>query len=179
MLLMSRRLTDYHIIPAGAIVRINLAWESSLDELKKHLDELTHYIFLDIPSGRKKPPNNTHRLEDILNIIETYNNIRYLGISQTENNEHLMPWIIQTPTRINVVPKIESMEGINNIKEICSVLREPKTIMLDHDDLFQDLCNSYDHPENMYEDWINPLIEVCNKMQVRVLRTAGIVFIDR
>ena len=175
---MSRHLTDYHIVPAGAIIRINLAWEPSLDALRKHLHELTHHVFLDIPIGRKKPPSHTYHMDEILDICNTYNNVRYLGISQVETSEQLMSWVVKTSDNINIVPKIESMVGINNIHEICKVLRKPKIIMLDHDDLFQDLCALYQHPEHMYEDWITPLIEKCDQMNVMVLRTAGIVFIN-
>ena len=193
MLLMSRHLTEYNIVPAGAVIRINLAWEPSLEKLEEHLDTLTHHVFLDIPFGRKKPPCNTYTTEDILHICEGYDSIRYLGVSQVEEQEQLMTWIVKAPSKINVVPKIESMQGIKNIESICNVLRTPKTIMLDHDDLFQDLCTqntvavplipgeTYGHidPSRMYEDWINPLISECDKMGVRVLRTAGVVFTER
>ena len=181
MLLMSRHLSDYHIVPAGAVIRINLAWEPSLDKLKAHLDEMTHHVFLDVPSGRTKPPSNRYSLSEIVQICERYENVKYLGISQVETDEQLMPWIVKTPERVNVVPKIESTAGVWNINTICKVLRGVKTIMLDHDDLFLDLCNQQSsgvRPERMYPDWIDPLLKACRDMNVRVLRTAGVVFLD-
>ncbi len=179
MLLMSRNLSEYNLVPAGAVIRINLAWEPSLGKLKAHLDELTHHVFLDVPSGRKKPPSNHYNLADIIQICEHYESVKYLGISQVEDDDHLMPWIVKTPERVNVVPKIESIRGTQNIESICDVLRGVKTIMLDHDDLFQDLCKSPSvDPGRMYTDWIDPLLRECADMNVRVLRTAGVVFID-
>ena len=180
MLLMSRHLTEYNIVPANAVIRINLAWEPSLEDLRIHLAELTHHVFLDIPSGRKKPPSNNHNMSDIFDICRDHSSIKYLGISQVEDPEQLMPWIVKTS--VNIVPKIESIKGIQNIEEVCKVLRKPSIIMLDHDDLFQNLCDNRSlsvEPSRMYEDWINPLLEKCKNIGVRVLKTAGIVFTEK
>ena len=46
-------------VPDDAILRINLAWVNHIDELKEILNKYNNYgIFLDLPIGRLKPPNN-------------------------------------------------------------------------------------------------------------------------
>ena len=48
-------------IPEGSIFRINLAWINTLDELKSILMKYEHSkIFMDLPIGRTKPPNNKY-----------------------------------------------------------------------------------------------------------------------
>jgi hypothetical protein len=176
---MSRHLTEYYIVPAGAVIRINLAWEESLTQLRRHLDELTHHVFLDVPCGRKKPPTNHYRIKQILNILQEYPAVRYLGISQVDSAEHLMAWIANVPEHVQIIPKIESMEGCKNIEDIIVSLKMPVTIMLDHDDLFSDLVSQGFDSSQLYTGWIEPLLRVCNNLNVKVLRTAGIVFTDR
>ena len=71
MRIFSQNLTNYDIsVPEGAIFRINLAWINSLDELrvllKKHASSK---IFLDLPMGRTKPPNNKYSFDDLITIL--------------------------------------------------------------------------------------------------------------
>jgi citrate lyase beta subunit len=176
---MSRHLTEYNIVPAGAVIRINLAWEPDEGQLKQHIEELTHHIFLDVPSGRIKPPNTHWEAEKVILIANAHQNIRYLGISNVEHSEQLMYWICKAPQRVNIVPKIETIKGVMNIEEICGVLKLPRTIMLDHDDLFADLLKNSKLPEILYTKFINPLVNFCTTHNVRLLRTAGVVFSDR
>lgn len=177
MLLMSRHLTEYHVVPPGAVVRINLAWETSLEQLRWHLDQLSHHVFLDIPVGRTKPPACSYPLSDIIEMVELYETIRYVGVSNVTEPEDLMQYI-KLPARVLVVPKIESVAGCGNIREIVKVLREPKTIMLDHDDLFHDMLTQGIAADRLYEDYVRPVGEFCGRNNVRLLRIAGVVFSD-
>ena len=119
-------------VPDDAILRINLAWVNHIDELKEILNKYNNYgIFLDLPIGRLKPPNNFYEFSDLLPIINSHNNIKYFAISNVNKPENLKPYISDIPKSVTLVPKIESLEGLNNIQEICEALGEEKIIMLD------------------------------------------------
>ena len=82
MRIFSQNMINYGIpLPENSILWINLAWINSLDELtvilKKHHSS---QIFLDLPIGRTKPPNNKYSFDNIISIIESNNNILFLLI---------------------------------------------------------------------------------------------------
>ena len=81
MLIISQNVTNYDIpINDDAIFRINLAWVDSIDELKQILEtQQNRKIFLDLPINRTKPPNNRYTLDEIIKIIELYDNIAYFS----------------------------------------------------------------------------------------------------
>ncbi len=82
------------------------------------------------------------------------------------------------PTRVNVIPKIESPQAINNINDICGELKnEKKIIMLDHDDLFSSIIRNNEDKEN-FPNYIKKLIDFCSQNNVSLLRTVGVVFSD-
>jgi len=185
MILISRHLTDYLDIPDFFIVRINLAWEHNLEELLNHISLINNPIFLDIPIGRKKPPNNTWNNSEIIQACIQEPLIQYLAISNVEcNNDYAQ---IQTDlvsaqihNRVCIVPKIESIKAVQNIDEIVTSLftMPQRTIMIDHDDLFSDMIKNSVDPSLLYTEYILPLVRKCKKYDVRVLRTAGVVFCD-
>ena len=74
MILISQNLVNYDIpIPKNAVFRINLAWVSSIDQLKELLTlHKKHDIFLDLPTNRTKPPNNRYTVEDLISIINSF-----------------------------------------------------------------------------------------------------------
>ena len=92
---------------------------------------------LGLPIGILKPPNNRYSLEEIVPIAKKFSNIHYFAISNVESKNDLQPFLDKLPSRINIVPKIESALAISNIDEICNALEtKNKIVMLDHDDLF-------------------------------------------
>jgi len=67
---------------------------------------------------------------------------------------------------------------ILNIDEITNVLNgEEKTVMLDHDDLFTKLMKNKES-ESKFKEYIQNLIDYCNKNNVILLRTIGVIFSD-
>ena len=77
-----------------------------------------------------------------------------------------------------IVPKIESPNAIDNIKEIFESLRGNKKIMmLDHDDLFSSIIKQ-NIDKNQFEIYIQRLDEFCKKNNVLLLRTVGVMFSD-
>jgi len=171
-------LTNYGIdVPSDAVFRINLAWINNLDDLKEILRKhKNHIIFLDLPINRTKPPSNSYSLEEIIHILIDFPNVKYLAVSNVETADDLKKYLQHIPKDLNIVPKIESPKGVNNIKEITDVLTsEQKMIMLDHDDLFSSLLKSNENPVQ-FKVYISNLTDFCEKNNIILLRTIGVVF---
>ena len=181
MLLISQNIKNHYNLefPDDVILRINLAWCNSLEELKEKLSNVKNAkFFLDLPQGRIKPPNNKYSLEEMIPILESNKQIRYFAISNVENKNDLQPFLDKLPDHINIVPKIESPNAILNIKEICDALKtEKKIVMLDHDDLFSSIIHN-NEDKNSFQKYIRKLIDFCEKEKISLLRTVGVVFSD-
>ena len=179
MLIVSQNLTNYDInLPNDVIYRINLAWINDLETLKNILEKhQNHKIFIDLPKNRTKPPNNKYSMEQIKPILKKYSNIKYLAISNVDSKEILSEFLHYLPDHIIAVPKIESPLGIKNIQEITDLLGNEKIVMLDHDDLYSSMLRSNDEPKN-FQKYIQSLIDFCNKTNVTLLRTVGVMFAD-
>ena len=179
MRIFSQNLMNYNIpIPEGSIFRINLAWINTLDELKTILKKYEYSkIFMDLPIGRTKPPNNKYSFDDLMPILNSNKNIQYFAISNVNSSQDLNFFIDKIPKHVSLVPKIESPEGISNIKDITDILKNKKIIMLDHDDLFSNLIKKKENPEKFKEYIIN-LTDFCQKNNITMLRTIGVIFSD-
>lgn len=179
MRIFSQNLTNYDILlPENSIFRINLAWINTLEELKsllkKHSDS---EIFLDLPIGRTKPPNNKYSFDDLITILDLNKNIRYFAISNVNSSNDIKKFIEQIPEHVSLVPKIESPEGVLNIEDIINILGDKKIIMLDHDDLYSNLIKKNESADK-FKDYIVKLTEFCKTNNVTMLRTIGVVFSD-
>jgi len=180
MLLISQNMGNYDLkLPKDAILRINLAWCNTLNELKVILAKNKESeFFIDLPVGRVKPPNNKYSLDDLIPIIESNKQIRYFAVSNVESKNDLQPFLDKLPDHINIVPKIESPNAILNIKEICNALKtEKKIVMLDHDDLFSSIIHK-NEDKNSFQEYIKKLIDFCEKENILLLRTVGVMFSD-
>ena len=181
MLLISQNIKNHYNLefPDDVILRINLAWCNSLEELKEKLSNVKNAkFFLDLPQGRIKPPNNKYSLEEMIPILESNKQIRYFAISNVENKNDLQPFLDKLPDHINIVPKIESPNAILNIKEICDALKtEKKIVMLDHDDLFSSIIHN-NEDKNSFQKYVKKLIDFCEKENISLLRTVGVMFSD-
>ena len=179
MRVFSQNISNYNIdIPNDSILRINLAWVNTMDELvsllKKHESS---QIFLDLPIGRTKPPNNKYSFNDLIKIISINKNVRYFAISNVNSSNDLIEFIAKVPSHVTIVPKIESPDGVANIDEITKSLGNEKIIMLDHDDLFSNLIKRNENPEK-FKEYITNLTDFCKKNNVVMLRTIGVIFSD-
>tara|TARA_A100001037_G_scaffold290888_1_gene304264 strand:+ start:126 stop:695 length:570 start_codon:yes stop_codon:yes gene_type:complete len=179
MLIASQNITNYDVnLPDDVIFRINLAWINDLETLKKILeDHKNHNMFIDLPKNRTKPPNNRYSMNEIKPILETFSNVKYFALSNVDSAEYLAEYLEYVPKNIIIVPKIESPTGVKNIEEITSLLGDEKIIMLDHDDLYSSMLKKNDDPEN-FQVYIQQLIDFCNKNNVTLLRTVGVMFAD-
>ena len=180
MRIISQNVTNYGIeVPKDTIFRINLAWCSSVDELKailqKHRD---NKIFLDLPIKRIKTPNNRYTLDDLIPIISSHKQIKYFAVSNVESPDDLESFIKKLPPGVILVPKIESPTAIKNISDIVNVLpANEKILMLDHDDLFSAIIKS-NEPVDVFKKYIQQLMDYCNSNKIILLRTIGVMFSD-
>jgi len=177
MILISNNLRNYMKIPDHYVIRVNLAWTFSLDDLIENLDSYPNDFFIDIPSGRTKPPSNKYSLEKLYPLFTERVNVRYLAISNVEKSSQLDNYQMFGARPI-LVPKIESIAGVENIDEIMSGIKTEKIIMIDHDDLHTSLINNGVSPSKLYSDYVDPLLEHCDNNNIKALRTRGIVFSD-
>ena len=179
MLIISQNLLNYDVkLKPNTIFRVNLAW-TTLKELKKILRRHSKKtIFFDLPINRIKPPNNSYSIDDLITILRNYTNIKYLAISNVEKKEDVLKYKKIIPNHIMIVPKIESVKGIMNIKEITDELEvNNKIVMLDHDDLFSSIIKSK-KPVSTFKKCISKLVIFCKKNKITLLRTVGVVFSD-
>ena len=178
MFLVSQNLTNYMSFADDAVIRINLAWVENLVSLEKTIRGFDNDIYLDLPIGRTKPPNNSYSVEDLSAVIGKYSNIKYLAISNVESSGHINSFVDMFGHKLSIVPKIETKKGIDNIDEICSALNGERIIMLDHDDLFSDLIK-LGIPSSDFFSYISKLSDFCAASSVSLLKTRGVIFSDQ
>ena len=180
MLLVSQNAGNYDIkLPEGSVFRINLAWCNSINELEEKLSKNKESdFFIDLPVGRIKPPNNRYSLDDIVPVLEKNDNVKYFAISNVESKNDLEEFLEKIPASINIVPKIESPNAVVNIDEICNSLKtRRKIVMLDHDDLFSSIIRKNEEKDS-FQNYIKKLVDYCEKNEISLLRTVGVVFSD-
>ena len=171
----SQNLTKSDIkLPKHAILRVNLAWHKDLESVLTMLSEYpNHDIFLDIPVGRKKPPNHDHSLDDVEHLVNVSRNIKYVAISNIEDPNNLAVYCRQF--KANIVPKIETLKGAVNLPDIIDELPYAlKVIMLDHEDLYSNLVNH--RKEKSYLEIVDKIVRTCKKKNAVLLRAKGIIF---
>ena len=178
--IISQNITNYGIeVPDNTILRINLAWCSSVKQLRNILEEhKNNSIFIDLPIKRIKPPNNKYTLNDLISVISSYNQIKYFAISNVESANDLEYYIQKIPPNIILVPKIESPIAIQNVSEIVNAIpTDEKILMLDHDDLFSKIIKNNGVVDD-FKKYIQKLVDYCNLNKIILLRTIGVIFSD-
>ena len=180
MLLVSQNAENYDIVlPNDTVFRINLAWCNTIKELDEKLsNNKKSDFFIDLPVGRIKPPNNRYTLDDMIPIIKAHSNVKFFAVSNVESKNDLIEFLEKLPNSINIVPKIESPNAVQNIDEICNALKtDKKIVMLDHDDLFSSIIRNKDNKDS-FQDCIKKLVDYCQENNIELLRTVGVVFSD-
>ena len=180
MRIISQNIVNYGIdVPEDTIFRVNLAWCSDINELKNILEKYpNNNIFLDLPKGRIKPPNNKYSLDDLIPVILSYKQVKYFAISNIESSDDLKYFLKKIPSNIIVVPKIESPTAIKNISDIVNIIpTDEKILMLDHDDLFSEMIKNNEAADN-FKKYIQDLVDYCDSNKIVLLRTIGVMFSD-
>jgi hypothetical protein len=171
MLLISNHLLQYPIvIPAGALIRINIAWIGGVFQLGNILETIKYNVFLDFPEGRQKPPKSNISFQEMMGMVEKHKNVKYVAVSNIESKDVAWLYKQSMPKGVGFVPKIETRKGVDNIQEIISEAKS-EYIMLDTEDLFTDVKDA-----TVYLDLVNYIEDVCIKKNVVILKIQGVVF---
>ena len=175
MILISNHLlqTKEISIDSDSVIRINIAWVKDEEELRKYLS-VPYDIFLDYPENRKKPPVPTLKLDEVIEIMKEYPNVKFFAISNAEDCKRIRQLRRQLPESVWLVPKIETEVGINFIEDIT---REALTqyVMLDKEDLYVNVGQN----DYKYETLINYLREKCKQINVDIFELTGVIFTNK
>lgn len=160
--------------PKDAVVRINVAWVKSLEELEKIIsDNLDNEIWVDYPTGRTKPPVPTLSIAESISVLSKYSNIAYFAFSNAEDTNIIQLIRQAVPKNIKLVPKIETTRGVNNLENIVKA-SETDTIMFDAEDLYTNVKNDI----NTFSDYSKCLKNKCISNNIKLLRLQGVIFSD-
>ena len=152
------------------IVRINMAHVKDIKELYRFV-KVDYDIFLDYPKGRTKPPVPTLDINDALEVMSQYKNIKYFASSNIEEVSEVDVICDIIPDTVSFVPKIETLQGVLNLEKIFNGGRV-KHIMLDSEDLFTDIKNDV----SLYTYLIERVRKVCDEHNVKLLELYGVIF---
>lgn len=159
-------------LPEGTIIRVNTAWVKTKEDLFKILKENEgRDVFLDYPSGRTKPPRPKLTLNELIEAIWTFDNVKYFAVSNAENKEILAEIRKMVPSDITIVPKIETFNGVMNLDIILKAC-DSRTAMLDKEDLYLDL----DTDPDAYEDAVLKARRLCGALGVKLYELQGVIF---
>lgn len=153
------------------VMRINVAWMKNKEELMESLERIAHDIYLDYPQGRTKPPKPTIKLEEVIEIIPSYEQIKHFAVSNVEEPEKINEIKVRLPEKVNLVPKIETKAGIENLGEIIDKIGATH-IMLDKEDLYIDVNKDHE----VFEKLIEKARKTCKEKGVKILELQGVVF---
>lgn len=163
--------TDMHF-PDHIVARVNVAWLNTLDELRNILSKTRHDIYLDYPQGRTKPPKPKITLTDTIAMAHQFPRVKYFAVSNVEDPENIFKIKQKLPSHIEIVPKIETEKGINNLENIVKKIQN-KYIMFDKEDLYIDINRDAEKFENL----INVVKEKGKKIGIQILDLHGVVFL--
>lgn len=158
-------------LPAHVVVRVNVAWVKTAEELERILEGIAHDIYLDYPQGRSKPPRPTLGLEEIIAFAHRFPRVKYFAVSNVENPHAIHSIQQRLPPHIAVVPKIETRKGIEALEQIIEKIGA-KYIMLDKEDLYTDV----EKDAALFEELIERAREKTVRAGAEVLELHGVVF---
>jgi pyruvate kinase len=154
----------------NVVVRINMAHVKDKKELKKFIN-VDYDIFLDYPKGRTKPPTPTLHVPDALEMMNKHSNIKYFAVSNIETPSEVSMISSCLPSGVSFVPKIETLDGVINLKSIFET-GHVKHIMLDSEDLYTNVRND----QELYLQLKDRVMKTCNEFNVELLELYGVIF---
>ena len=171
MIISNNALKRFDVLPADLVVRINVAWQPNLSELQAIIDNSTHPIYLDYPTGRTKPPKPVIPLDGAIQLANTSHRVKYFAFSNAEDPEYIRGLRKLVRSSIKLVPKIETVKGVENLVAIC-VAAETDMVMLDHEDLYVNV----NHNSADYNKAMDIVFKVGKENGIRVFKVQGIIF---
>lgn len=158
-------------VPDDVVIRVNVAWVKTKEELGQILKDISHDIYLDYPQGRSKPPRPTLKLDEVIAFAHEFPQVKYFAVSNVEDPEDIFSIKSRLPAHIGVVPKIETERGIELLEEIIQRI-DAKYIMLDKEDLYVDVNRNGE----LFAELIERAREKTTKAGAEVLELHGVVF---
>jgi pyruvate kinase len=159
-------------IPDTAVIRINIAWINTIKELEEIIKlNAGNDVWVDYPTGRKKPPVPKLMYDEVIKILKKYKNIQYFAFSNAEEASFVWDIRKQVPKKIKLIPKIETVEGVRNLVNIVKAA-ETDTIMLDKEDLYTDV----NHDPKCFEIFCDYVKKVAKENNIKVLSLQGVIF---
>jgi len=151
-------------------VRINMAYVKDRKELEKFV-KVKYDIFLDYPKGRTKPPIPALDINDALDVMGGYKNIKYFAVSNIQDRDEVNIICDIIPDYVNFVPKIETIKGVLNLNKLFDT-DKIKHIMLDSEDLYTDVGNDVE----LFLNLKDRVKRICKEYNVELLELYGVVF---
>lgn len=177
-MIISNNVLNDCLLKEKTIVRINSAWVGSKKELSQIIiKNRGRDVFLDFPSGRTKPPKPKLKLCDLITLAKKHKNVKYFAVSNAENTKELAEIRRKLPSRIELVPKIESLIGVEYFRDIMMICKS-RTAMLDKEDLYLDaLGDCYTEDGNKaYEEAVKAVRGKSEKLGVKLYELKGVIF---
>lgn len=175
MILISNNVQKYMKLPEDAVIRVNMAWVKTLDEIGEIIDSNeNNKVFLDFPQGRNKPPKPILELDHAIQLCRDYKNIAYFAVSNVEDVDKVLLIKGALPNHVEFVPKIETLKGIKNLGRLiydCKLT----TMMLDKEDLYTDV----DKDTNEFDKAVKHARSICEGLKVNLLELEGVIFATR
>lgn len=171
MIISNNALKFFDKLPSDLIIRINVAWCHSVEQLLTIIHNSTHPIYLDCPTGRSKPPVPTIPLEEVIKIANDNYRVHYFAFSNAEDPLMVTKLREQINSRIKLVPKIETTKGVINMVEICKA-GQTNMVMLDHEDLYVNV----NHNSKEFNDYMWLVMEKGRENNIKVFKVQGIIF---
>jgi len=163
--------TDLHF-PDHVVVRVNVAWQKDLEQLRGILKNTRHDIYLDYPQGRTKPPKPKISLAETIAMAHQFPRVKYFAVSNVEDPENIFKIKERLPAHIEIVPKIETELGIHNLEQIVQKIQN-KYIMFDKEDLYIDVNRDAEKFENL----VNLTKKKGKEIGISILDLHGVVFL--
>lgn len=172
MLLISNNAYELGIdFPEDCVIRINTAWVNTVDSLEKELYNIGKLpIYLDYPIGRSKPPLPKITWDEILNIVERFDQIKYFAWSNAEKTDELEFARMKLPERVMLVPKIETLLGVLHLEKIIKASKT-KLIMIDKEDLY----TASKSPE-IYQHFLEHARKKAKELGIEAIELKGVIF---
>lgn len=171
MIISNNALKYFDRLPSDLIIRINVAWCSSVEQLLTIIHNSTHPIYLDCPTGRSKPPVPTIDVQDIIKIANDNYRVHYFAFSNAEEPMAVSILRGAINSRIKLVPKIETVKGVENMIEICQA-GQTDMIMLDHEDLYVNV----NHDSKRFNYFMDLVMEKGKLFNIKIFKVQGIIF---
>ncbi len=163
--------TEINFPREHVVIRINVAWIQTKEKLVELLGGISHDIFLDYPQGRSKPPRPTLTLDETIELIPQFPNIKYFAVSNVEDPDAVALIKDRLPESVELVPKIETKRGVEMLKEIVTRIGT-KHIMLDKEDLYTNV----NLDQEVFEQLVTLARANCKETGVATLELQGVVF---